>query len=48
MLKNRIKMASSIDKELWNKLKAYSLETSIPISKLLDKAIKKFLDSTKN
>ena len=46
-LKNRTPIGSAIDKNLYEKLKNYSKETSIPISKLLDKAIKMFLESTK-
>lgn len=44
-LKNRIAISNAIDKELYLKLKAYSEETSIPMSKLLDKAISMFLES---
>lgn len=46
-LKNRTPIGSAIDKNLYEELKNYSKETSIPISKLLDKAIKMFLESTK-
>lgn len=45
-LKNRIVPNSAVDKKLYEKLKDYSKETGIPISKLLDKAIKLFLKST--
>lgn len=44
-LKNRIAISNAVDKELYAKLKAYSEETSIPMSKLLDKAIALFLKS---
>lgn len=44
-LTNRVAISNAIDKELYLKLKAYSQETSIPISKLLDKAIAMFLSS---
>lgn len=44
-LKNRTAISTAIDKDLWSKLKAYSEETSIPTSKLLDKAISSFLES---
>ena len=44
-LKNRTAVSNAIDTELWDKLKAYSEETGIPISKLLDKAIVLFLKS---
>ena len=46
-LKNRTPFSNAINTELFNKLKAYSKETGIPISKLLDKAIELFLKSTK-
>ena len=46
-LKNRIAISNAIDKDLYKRLKAYSDETSIPVSKLLDKAIVMFLDSIK-
>ena len=44
-LKNRTPIGSAVDKELYNKLKDYSKETGIPISKLLDKAITMLLKS---
>lgn len=44
-LKTRTPMSNAIDTELLNKLKIYSKETLIPISKLLDKAIESFLKS---
>lgn len=44
-LKNRTAISTAIDKDLWARLKRYSDETSIPASKLLDKAIAMFLDS---
>ena len=46
-LTNRVRISNAIDKELWNKLKKYSKETGIPVSKLLDKSISLFLNSTK-
>ncbi|AEB77224.1 ribbon-helix-helix domain-containing protein [Clostridium botulinum C/D] len=46
-LKTRTPIGSAIDTKLYNKLKAYSKETGIPISKLLDKSISLFLESTK-
>ena len=42
-LKNRTPIGSAIDIGLYNKLKEYSKETGIPISKLLDKAIEGLL-----
>lgn len=44
-LKNRTAISNAIDKELYSRLKSYSEETSIPISKLLDKAIDMYLKS---
>ena len=44
-LKNRTAISTSIDNELYKKLKEYSEKTSIPISKLLDKAISLFLET---
>lgn len=46
-LTNRVAISNAIDKELYGKLKAYSEETGIPMSKLLDKSIKLFLESVK-
>lgn len=46
-LKNRVIPNSAVDKELYEKLKDYSKETKIPISKLLDKAIELLLKSAK-
>lgn len=46
-LKNRTPVGSAVDNELFMKLKSYSKESSIPMSKLLDKAIILFLESTK-
>lgn len=45
-LKTRTPISNAIDTKLLEKLKAYSVKTSIPISKLLDKSIKLFLEST--
>ena len=38
-LKNRVIPNSAVDRELYEKLKALSKETGVPISRLLDKAI---------
>lgn len=46
-LKNRTAISTAIDNELYKKLKEYSDKTSIPISKLFDKAIEMFLESVK-
>lgn len=45
-LKNRIPIGSAIDKKLYEKLKQYSKDNKIPMSKLLDKAIALLLKST--
>lgn len=42
-LKNRVVPNSAVDKKLYDELRAYSKESGIPISKLLDKAIKLLL-----
>lgn len=44
-LKNRIAISNAIDKGLYEKLKKYSDDTGIPISKILDKSIAMFLES---
>lgn len=44
-LKNRTAISTAIDKELYRKLKEYSEKTSIPISKLIDKAVALFLET---
>ena len=46
-LTNRIAISNAVDKELYARLKAYSEETSIPISKLLDNASAMYLESIK-
>ena len=45
ILKNRVVPNNAVDKELLEKLKTYSKETLIPVSKLLDKSIELFLKS---
>lgn len=45
-LKTRVVPNSAVDKELYEWLRNYSKETSIPISKLLDKAITLLKEST--
>ena len=44
-LKNRTAISTAIDKDLYRRLKEYSEKTSIPISKLIDKAIALYLDT---
>jgi len=45
-LKTRTPFSNAVDTKLLDSLKKYSNDTSIPISKLLDKAIELFLKST--
>ena len=44
-LTNRVAIGNAVDKDLYNRLKEYSKETDIPVSKLLDRAIKMYLES---
>lgn len=44
-LKNRVAISNAVDKELYERLKSYSAETGAPLSKLLDRSIKMFLES---
>lgn len=44
-LKNRTAISTAIDNELYKRLKEYSEKTSIPLSKLLDKAIAMYLET---
>ncbi len=46
-LKNRTRFSNAVDTELLNELKEFSKSTQIPMSKLLDNAIKMLLDSHK-
>lgn len=46
-LKTRTPISNAVNTEILNKLKSYSKETGIPISKLLDRSIELFLESTK-
>ena len=48
MLKNRERIGSAIDKELLKKLREYSKESNIPLSKLLDEAIEDLLKKRGN
>ena len=42
-LKYRERLSSSVDKGLYRAIRKYSIETRIPLSKLLDDAIEDFL-----
>lgn len=44
-LKNRTAVSTAIDNEIYRKVKEYSDETSIPISKIIDKALKMYLET---
>lgn len=44
-LKNRIFISSSLDKEIHRRLKEYSDESGIPMSKILDKSLDAYLKS---
>ncbi|AXI07882.1 hypothetical protein CUC15_02320 [Oceanobacillus zhaokaii] len=46
-LKNRTRISNAVDKDLWNKMQELSKTTQVPISKLLDNAIKLLLESYK-
>lgn len=43
-LKNRIRFSTTLSFETNKKLKEYSQKTDIPISKVVDKAISKFIE----
>ena len=46
-LKTRTPISNAIDTKLLERLKAYSLESMVPISKILDKAIENYLNELK-
>lgn len=46
-LKNRVVPSTAVNKELYEKIRELSKETSIPMSKLLDKAIELLLKEYK-
>lgn len=46
-LTNRTAISTAIDKELYERVKKYSEETGIPISKIFDKALLAYLNSIK-
>ena len=47
-LKNRIRFSTSLDKEVNEKLKEFSQKTMIPVSKLMDIAITRLIESGVN
>jgi hypothetical protein len=44
-LKTRTPFSSTLETRLYEELKLYSQDTGIPVSKILDKAVKKYLES---
>lgn len=46
-LKNRTRISSTLDNDIYRRLKEYSDKTDIPITKILDKSIAMYLDSVK-
>ena len=46
-LKTRTPIGNSVKTEIWIEVKEYSEETGISISKILDKALKAYLESVK-
>lgn len=47
MLKNRERVGTSLPKELVKKLRDYSKETMIPVSKIIEKAVEEYLKGKK-
>lgn len=46
-LKNRTAMSVTLENEICERLKEYSDKTSVPITRILDKAVAMYLDSIK-
>lgn len=44
-LKNRTRISSTLDNDIYRRLKEYSDKTDIPITKILDKSVAMYLDS---
>lgn len=44
-LKNRTRFSTTLDNEIYKKLKEYSGKTDVPITKVMDKAIAMYLQS---
>lgn len=42
-LKNRTRISSTLDNEIYRKLKKYSDKSGVPISKILDRAVISYL-----
>lgn len=47
MLKDRERIGTSLPKDLAERLRDYSKETMIPISKIVEKAVEEYLKSVK-
>lgn len=47
-LKNRTRFSSTLDNEIYKRLKNYSDKSDIPITKILDRSISMYLDGIKN
>lgn len=47
-LKNRTAMSVTLENEIYERLKKYSETTSVPITRILDKAVVMYLDSVKD
>jgi hypothetical protein len=47
LVRKRTQVSTSPDPILWNALKEYSHKTEIPLARLLDRAIKEFLERNK-
>lgn len=47
-LKNRTAMSATLENEIYERLKKYSETTSVPITRILDKAVAMYLDSVKD
>lgn len=47
-LKNRTAMSVTLENEIYERLKKYSETTSVPITRILDKAVVMYLDSVRN
>lgn len=46
-LKNRVRFSTTLDIDIEKRLKEYSKQTSIPISKIVDKALAMYLENVK-
>lgn len=44
-LKNRTAISTAIDNEIYKNVKEYADKTSIPISKIIDKALEMYLET---